>query len=169
MKNSRKDHNHAARCLTERTGDSTRLHRRKMAQRPNYAKSTHRAQEDKWSKRRTTLFQKATKFAILCGDRAKEDCPMPAVMETIDKMSTAEKVDVMNYLWASTCLRTLTPHWTIFRMIPLRRSHDISTASAVGGDVKNRRNEKSRSTTCGRRPATGPRGRGRNGRSARRS
>ena len=26
---------------------------------------------------------------------------MPAVMEAIDRMSTAEKVDVMNYLWAS--------------------------------------------------------------------
>ena len=26
---------------------------------------------------------------------------MPAVMEAIDRMSTAEKVDVMNYLWAA--------------------------------------------------------------------
>ena len=25
---------------------------------------------------------------------------MPAVMEAIDRMSIAEKVDVMNYLWA---------------------------------------------------------------------
>ena len=26
---------------------------------------------------------------------------MPAVMEAIDKMTTAEKVEIMNYLWAT--------------------------------------------------------------------
>ena len=40
---------------------------------------------------------------------------MPAVMEAIDRMSTAEKVDVMNYLWAvlSKSGERFVPVWHI--------------------------------------------------------
>jgi len=40
---------------------------------------------------------------------------MPAVMEAIDRMSTAEKVDVMNYLWValSKSGKMFVPVWHI--------------------------------------------------------
>ena len=40
---------------------------------------------------------------------------MPAVMEAIDRMSTAEKVDVMNYLWAalSKSGKRFVPVWHV--------------------------------------------------------
>ena len=38
---------------------------------------------------------------------------MPAVMEAIDRMTTAEKFDTMNYLWASLSASgdNLSPAW----------------------------------------------------------
>ena len=40
---------------------------------------------------------------------------MPAVMEAIDRMTTAEKVEVMNYLWGSVVSsgEMLVPVWHI--------------------------------------------------------
>ena len=38
---------------------------------------------------------------------------MPAVMEAIDKMTTAEKFDAMNYLWSSLSVlgSNIVPEW----------------------------------------------------------
>jgi hypothetical protein len=38
---------------------------------------------------------------------------MPAVMETIDKMTTSEKLDAMTYLWSSLSASgdSLVPEW----------------------------------------------------------
>ena len=65
---------------------------------------------------------------------------MPAVMEAIDRMSTAEKVDVMNYLWAalSKSGERFVPVWHIANPqgenMPVRKR--VSQYGALKGKVE---------------------------------
>ena len=65
---------------------------------------------------------------------------MPAVMEAIDRMSTAEKVDVMNYLWAaiSKSGERFVPVWHIAESQgeskPVRKR--VSQYGALKGKIK---------------------------------
>ena len=65
---------------------------------------------------------------------------MPAVMEAIDRMSTAEKVDVMNYLWAalSKSGKMFVPVWHIAspqgENMPVRKR--VSQYGALKGKVE---------------------------------
>jgi hypothetical protein len=65
---------------------------------------------------------------------------MPAVMEAIDRMSTAEKVDVMNYLWAaiSKSGESFVPVWHVVNSQstgePVRKR--VSQYGALKGKVE---------------------------------
>ena len=65
---------------------------------------------------------------------------MPAVMEAIDRMSTAEKVDVMNCLWAvlSKSGERLVPVWHVANpqseSMPVRKR--VSQYGALKGKVE---------------------------------
>ena len=65
---------------------------------------------------------------------------MPAVMEAIDRMSTAEKVDVMNYLWAAIFQsgERFVPVWHIAKSQgesePVRKR--VSQYGALRGKIK---------------------------------
>lgn len=63
---------------------------------------------------------------------------MPAVMDAIDRMSTAEKVDVMNYLWAaiSKSGEDFVPVWHIAHGAGEPVRNRVSRYGALRGRVK---------------------------------